>query len=789
MKSAGAIVGGGGQTGAVGTQGTNGTLGSFASGGNGVGGTGGTGAVGGVGGAGGWGINASHNAITITSMGTVTGGAGGNGGYGGLGGYGGVGATGIASHTSGGDGGVGGNGGQGGNGGAGGAGVTGSNFTLTNMGTISGGAGGRGGDGGGYGYGGAGGAGKYTSSPVGTGGGVGAVGTSGAGGAGGVGVVATGNSHIVNTGTIQGGLANGGSGARANAIELSGGGNTLTITATSVIKGNVVSSSGSGSAGDTLILGGNTNQSFDAGSLGAVNSAAQYQGFGRYAKTGTSTWTLIGAQTVAGDWRIDDGTLALGANGVLNSDSGMDLNGATARLDINAATNAQTIGALSGVAGSSVVLGSQALTFGDAASTTFAGAFSGSGALTKQGSGTLTLAGDSSAFTGSTTVQAGSLLLNNAQLGGALTLASGATLAGTGSVGSLGSTMLVRSGATISPGSAGVPGMLTVQGNLTLEQGATYAVLAAPLGASSHIQVGGTATLAGSVLHVGPQNNPATDFQVGQTYTILHASQINGTFSTATSNYAYLDAALGYLQTSGTTTDVTLKLQRKSSGGGTGSNGSGQMAFAEQATSRNQGAVANAIESLPSSHPLFQHVQTLPNGTPAAVLASLTGDPHANVGGSLGGLSGVVASVSVQHGRSSLTAGMHPGAAVAQSDGPLPASAWPSSKALPAWAEVVGHWQRYDGDGNAATLKQRTTGLFLGMDQEVGTSGWRLGGSLGYTNADGKVADRASESDVNSYSAAVYGGKSFGTGVGPRINVLGGLAYTWHDIETTRRID
>jgi outer membrane autotransporter protein len=125
---------------------------------------------------------------------------------------------------------------------------------------------------------------------------------------------------------------------------------------------------------------------------------------------------------------------------------------------------------------------------------------------------------------------------------------------------------------------------------------------------------------------------------------------------------------------------------------------------------------------------------------------------------------------------------------VAQSDGPLPASAWPSSKALPAWAEVVGHWQRYDGDGNAAQLKQRTTGLFLGMDEEVGTSGWRLGGSLGYTNASGKVADRSSESDVNSYSAAVYGGKSFGTGTGPRINVLGGLAYTWHDIETTRRV-
>jgi outer membrane autotransporter protein len=75
------------------------------------------------------------------------------------------------------------------------------------------------------------------------------------------------------------------------------------------------------------------------------------------------------------------------------------------------------------------------------------------------------------------------------------------------------------------------------------------------------------------------------------------------------------------------------------------------------------------------------------------------------------------------------------------------------------------------------------------MDQEMAGSGWRLGGSLGYTHADGRVAERSSTSKVDSYSASVYGGKSFGTGVGPRINVLGGLAYTWHDIKTTRNVE
>jgi outer membrane autotransporter protein len=225
-----------------------------------------------------------------------------------------------------------------------------------------------------------------------------------------------------------------------------------------------------------------------------------------------------------------------------------------------------------------------------------------------------------------------------------------------------------------------------------------------------------------------------------------------------TSNYAYLDATLGY-----TSHEVTLQLQR---------NQWRRRMDAELAETRNQSSVANAISSLSSSSALYQFVEKLPAGNPAAVLASLSGDVQASVGSSLVGLGAYAPSVSGQHLRNNMTAGLRPGAPVAQSDGPLPASAWPSSKALPAWAEVVGHWQRYDGDGNAAQLKQRTTGLFLGMDEEVGTSGWRLGGSLGYTNASGKVADRSSESDVNSYSAAVYGGKSFGTGTGPRINVL-----------------
>jgi len=322
---------------------------------------------GGGGGGGGFNFNGAGSAtISNTSLltsgnggqgGDVIGGPGGGGG-GGAGGYGAIviggGASSNTGAIAGGTGGAGGRGilGTGGNGGDGGVGVqfTTTGATFTNSGTVAGGNGGVGGTGVlGGGNGGDGGVGvlftttgaTFTNSgTVARGnGGVGGTGigaTNGTAGDGGVGIVGSGLT-IINSGTITGGLSGDGV-TRANAITFTGGANTLELQAGSSITGNVVAFS----TADTFRLGGTTNASFDVSQIGP---SAQYQGFGVFQKTGTSTRTLTGTTSTVTSWTINGGTLQAGATNVLGSSSAITVaSGAV----LNLASFNQAIGSLAG---------------------------------------------------------------------------------------------------------------------------------------------------------------------------------------------------------------------------------------------------------------------------------------------------------------------------------------------------------------------------------------------------------------------------------------------------------
>lgn len=127
--------------------------------------------------------------------------------------------------------------------------------------------------------------------------------------------------------------------------------------------------------------------------------------------------------------------------------------------------------------------------------------FGGAGGLFKSGAGTLTLEGANS-YTGATTVDAGTLLVNGDQSAatGPVGVASGATLGG---IGTIGGGVTIADGGILAAGSNGV-GKLTIVGDLSLGGGSQLAfelgeanVPGGPL--NDLVEVGGDLTLDGTV--------------------------------------------------------------------------------------------------------------------------------------------------------------------------------------------------------------------------------------------------------------------------------------------------
>lgn len=518
-----------------------------------------------------------------------------------------------------------------------------------------------------------------------------------------------------------------------------------------------------GAGGESIIRVG-AGSAASAGMTATI--AATLTGASKLAKTDFGTLILSGNNTYSGGTDVRLGTLSVEKDANLGAASGaLRLSGGvlatTASFDTSRAV---TVAQTSGInVATGTMLG-------------LSGLIDGNGDLSKSGAGMLTISGDGSAYTGTTRVEAGVLnMAASGKLGGVLTLASGTLLQGVGQVG----TTTLQSGAVLAPGNAN--GTLSVAGDLTFLPGSVYEVAADPASsASARVAVSGAANLSGSVVHVGPEGG----FESTRLYTILTAGAINGRFNTVSSNYAFLDPALRY-----GAQDVTLELGRKQvpvdpATPATPTAPTRPIAFADAATTGNQRAVANALDSLPSGNALHEYILTLPAGAPPAAFNSLSGESHASVTSSLMGASSTPRTVPFSHLRTNLNAGMRPGAPTAQAGGPLSPTALPSSSAQPAWAELVGNWQTQNATSNTAQVRQHTGGVFAGADHAVG-NGWRLGAALGYTDSKINVDDRASKADVSGYSAALYGGKSFDAGSG-KLNLLVGTSYTWHDVSSTR---
>jgi autotransporter-associated beta strand protein len=158
--------------------------------------------------------------------------------------------------------------------------------------------------------------------------------------------------------------------------------------------------------------------------------------------------------------------------------------------------------------------------------------FSGAGNLLEGGEGgTLTIAGNSPSFTGPTTVQGGTLLVDGSLAGSAISvkplLDYYSTLGGTGTVGAVTTTGY---GSVVSPGDNG-PGILNAQGNVAFESLSTFQVEldGATAGTGfSQLNVTGAVNLGGSILSSSLGFTPTN----GETFTIIQSTApIVGTFN------------------------------------------------------------------------------------------------------------------------------------------------------------------------------------------------------------------------------------------------------------------
>lgn len=554
---------------------------------------------------------------------------------------------------------------------------------------------------------------------------------------------------IINSGTIRAGA--GAASAISMSNQAAGVNLILELQAGSQIIGNVHASSAG--TNDVLRLGGTTDSSFDASSIGAT---AQYQGFDRFEKTGSSTWTLTGATTAVTPWRLVGGTLSIASDGSLGAtESGLVFDGGTLQTTANfAMTRTATVNAGGG-------------TIETNADLTWSGAVTGSGALTKTGSATLNVTGDSSGFTGATTISEGALVVNGSLAGSAVTVGSGARLGGSGTVGAL----TLASGARITPGNS--IGTLTVNGAYVQNAGAVYEVEIDPGSATSdRIDVKGTATLANGAT-VSVVNTTGATYVAGQRYTILTSAGLTGSYSGDLALTAFLT-----LRNSSDATNAYLTVVQTATAGNIGGTG-------------NEQAVGQAIDSLPTGNAVQTGVYNQPTVEAGqGALRQLAGEIHASARTMLVDESWHVRSAVNDRLRSAFGAvGAAPMATLSYGftadlapavKGPMPKP--PSAERFAVWGQGYGSWGRTRSDGNAASLSRSTGGLLVGADAAVFDS-LRLGVVAGFSHSKFDVNGRLSSGESDNYHLGLYGGGQWGA-----LGLRTGLSYTWHDLSTRRSI-
>jgi outer membrane autotransporter protein len=402
--------------------------------------------------------------------------------------------------------------------------------------------------------------------------------------------------------------------------------------------------------------------------------------------------------------------------------------------------------------------------------------FGDAGNVVQMGRGTTVLTGNNT-YTGNTIVAAGKLVVDGSISGSQTSILNGGTLGGHGILGDT----TVFSGGIHAPGNS--IGTQTVAGNYVLASGAAFELEINGAGQGDKVVVSGTVDLTGAVLRVLAEPGSYT---AGTSYIFIDnngGSPIVGSFGRVTTNLAFLTPTLF---NSGD--DLGLRLDR---------NG---VPFSRVARTGNQSGVATSVDQLGNNNPVKRAVLGQTVSGAQSAFDALSGEVHATLGGLLLDDSRFVREALLARLAQAFHAGDGAGAAlgnggpttvaslgtgrmalgVGSDDAAARASASHSSLAF--WTHGYGSWGDTDGDANASAAERQLGGFVSGMDAATGGS-WRAGFATGYEQSNSSVDARLSSADVESYHLAAYAGGPWGA-----FALKSGVAWTWHDIDTSRTI-
>lgn len=235
-------------------------------------------------------------------------------------------------------------------------------------------------------------------------------------------------------------------------------------------------------------------QTLSPGSVTVSNNANAYTFAGPGALVGSGGLTKSGSST-----------LVVANSGANQFSGGIVINGGTLQFGNG--------GANGNIPSGDAVSDSGSLAFNLSGNASLFGIVSGSGSLVQNGSGVISLIA-SNTYTGPTTINSGTLLVDGAiSGGGSVNNTTGSTLGGNGTI-----TGAINAGGQINPGDVNAIGTLNANGNVTLASGASLkfdlnsADPTQGTGINDLLQVGGNLTLNNNTLNINIRGIPSPGF-------------------------------------------------------------------------------------------------------------------------------------------------------------------------------------------------------------------------------------------------------------------------------------